>query len=148
MRLSLALLLAGGIVAPLARETPALAIVCRSDPIMVVNGAAIDVVSTLTTDPSTVSELDYLVTIPSGSLINKTTLTVGIGFPERVTYVFSPRQGWGSILVAASVITHHGVAPFPVSLQVSSLSAGSNSADGTSDATTTVALDHVLMRLG
>lgn len=144
-RLWLALLLGAAIIAPLAHDTPALAIVCRSDPILVVNGALVDVVSTLSTDPSAVSELDYQVTVPSGALIGQTTLTVGLGFPERVSYVFSPSQPWGSVQVAASVVTQSGVAPFPLNVQVSSLLAGSNTASGSSDATTTVTLDHILM---
>lgn len=144
-RLWLALLLGAAIMAPLAHDTPALAIVCRSDPIMVVNGAVIDVVSTLTTDPKAVSEIDYQVTVPSGSLIGQTTLTLGLGFPEHVTYIFSPSQPWGSVQVATSVVTPNGVAPFPLSVQVSSLLAGNSSASGSSDTTTTVTLDHILM---
>ena len=144
-RLWLALLLGAAIIAPLAHDTPALAIVCRSDPIMVVNGAAIDVVSTLSTDPSTVSEIDYQVTVPSGALIGQATLTLGLGFPEHVTYVFSLSQPWGSVQVAASVVTQDGVTPFPLSVKLSSLLAGSNTVSGSSDATTTVTLDHILM---
>jgi hypothetical protein len=144
-RLWLTLLLAAGIIAPLAQATPALAVLCRSDPVLVVNGAVVNVVSTLQTDPSTVRELDYQITVPSGALLGQITLTVGLGFPENVTYVFSPDLPWGSVQVSASVITADGVDPFPVSVKVSSLLAGSNTAGGTSDATTTVTLDHVLM---
>jgi hypothetical protein len=144
-RLWLALVLAAGIIAPLAQATPALAVLCRSDPVLVVNGAVVNVVSTLQTDPSTVRELDYQVTVPSGALIGQITLTVGLGFPENVTYVYSPDQPWGSVQVAASVVTADGVDPFPLTVKVSSLLAGSNTAGGTSDATTTVTLDHVLM---
>lgn len=148
-RLSLALLLSAGIIVPLAHQTPAHAdgstILCRSDPVLVVNGAVIDVASTLWSDPSAVQEIDYQVTVPSGSLIGGVTLTVGLGFPEKVSYVFSPTQPWGSVQVAASVVTQNGVAPFPVSVQVSSLLAGTNTASGTSDATTTISLNHLLM---
>ncbi len=144
-RLCLALLLAASIITPLAKVTPALAVLCRSDPVLVVNGAVIDVVSTLQTDPGSVAELDYQVTVPAGSLIGGTTLTVGLGFPERVSYVFGPDQPWGTVTVAASVVTADGVAPFPLDVKVSSLLAGSSTASGTSDDTTTVALDHVVM---
>src|SRR5579864_4228633 len=82
-RLCLALLLSGSILVPLARATPAHAsIPCRSDPIVVVDGAVVDVVSTLEADDSAVRELDYQITVPSGALIGKLTLTVGLGFPE------------------------------------------------------------------
>ena len=141
----MAMLLAGGIVGPLAHETPAMAVICRSDPIMVVNGAIVDVVTTLWTTPSAVREIDYQVTVPSGALIGKLTLTAGLGFPERVSYIFSPTQPWGSIQVATSAITAGGVSPFAVSVQVSSLLAGSNTASGTSSVTTTVSLNHLLM---
>lgn len=144
-----ALLLAAGIVAPLAHGARALAdtpsIPCRSDPVLVVNGAAVDVMSTLWVDQSAVREVDYRVTVPSGSLLGGTTLTVGLGFPEVVTYVFSPDQPWGSVRIAASVRTQDGVAAFPLSIQVSSLLAGSATASGTSDTTATVALQHLLM---
>jgi hypothetical protein len=110
-----------------------------------VNGAVVNVVSTLGTDPSAVREVDYQVTVPSGSLINETTLTVGLGIPEKVTYIFSPSQPWGSVHVATSVIAQDGVAPFPVSVQVSSLLAGTDEAHGVSDATTSVDLAHLLM---
>lgn len=144
-RLSATLLLAGGLIAPLVHQTPAFAIICRSDPVMVVNGAVIDVVSTLETDPSSVREIDYQVTLPSGALLGGTTLTVGLGFPEHITYVFSPAQPWGSVQVAATVIAADGAAPFPLTLQVSSLVAGSNATSGTSDSTAIVSLDHILM---
>jgi hypothetical protein len=118
---------------------------CRSDPVIVVDGAALDVVSALTTDPSAVRELDYQVTIPTGALIGKLTLTAGLGFPENVTYVFSASQPWGTVSINASVITQDGVAPFPVSVKASSLLAGSSSAGGTSATTISVTLDHLLM---
>lgn len=153
-RMCLSLILAGGIVAPLAHQTPASAdtsptpdqaIPCRSDPIIVVNGAIIDVTSSLAADASAIREVDYQVTIPSGSLIGKTTLTLGLGIPENVTYVFSPSQPWGSVQVAASVVPQDGVAPFPVSVQISSLLAGSNLVSGLSGTTVSVALNHLLM---
>jgi len=144
-RLCLALILGGGILAPLAHATTALAIVCRSDPTMEVNGAVVNVVTTMSTDPSAVREIDYQVTVPSGALIGKLTLTVGLGFPENVTYVYSPTQPAGSIQVAASVITQDDPAPFPMSVQVSSLLAGTKSMSGTSASTITVFLDHLLM---
>lgn len=140
-----ALLLAGGLIVPLAHETPALAILCRSDPVLVVNGAIIDVTSTLWTTSDNVSAIDYQVTVPSGALLGGATLTVGLGFPENITYVFSPTQPKGSVQVAASVVTPDGAASFPLSVQVSSLLAGSATANGTSDTTTTVGLDHILM---
>lgn len=141
---SVALLLTAAIIAPVAGTTHA-GVICRSDPVLVVNGSVVDVVSSLQTDASAVRELDYQITIPSGSLVGKLTLTVGLGFPEKVTYVFSPALSWGSIRVAASVVTQDGAASFPVSVQVSSLLAGSSTASGTSAATMTVALDHLLM---
>lgn len=138
-------LLVAGLSAPLAQQTPAFAIICRSDPVMVVNGAVVDVVSTLTTDPASVREVDYQVTVPSGALLGQITLTAGLGFPEHVTYVFSPSQAWGSVQVAATVVTADGVAPFPLALQVSSLLAGTKATSGSSDATAIVTLDHILM---
>lgn len=144
--LCLAVLLGGAIIAPFAHQTTARAsIPCRSDPIIVVNGALVSVVSTLEADSSAVREVDYQVTVPSAALIDKLTLTVGLGFPENVTYIFSPSQPWGSIQVTAAVVTQDGVAPFPVSVRVSSLLAGANTTSGASDSTLTVALDHVLM---
>lgn len=153
-RMGLAVLLAGSLIAPLAQQTsaradtsptPDQAIPCRSDPVIVVNGAIIDVVSSLAADPGAVREVDYQVTIPSGSLLGKTTLTVGLGILENVTYVFSPSQPWGSVQVAESVVPQDGVAPFPVSVKVSSLLAGSDQTSGTSGTTMTVGLDHLLM---
>jgi hypothetical protein len=146
-KLCLALLLGSLVLSPLVSQTAALAasVPCRSDPIIVVDGAALDVVSTLTTDPSAVRELDYQVTVPTGALIGKLTLTAGLGFPEKVTYVFSAAQPWGSIRVDASVITQDGVAPFPAGVQASALLAGSATAGGTSATTLSVTLDHLLM---
>ncbi len=144
-RLGMATAIAFGLIAPLARASHALAIICRSDPILVVNTAAVDVVSTLWTDPAFVREIDYQVTVPSGSLLGKITLTAGLGFPERVTYVFSGAQAWGSVQVAATVVTQDSVSPFPVNVQVSALLTGPNQASGTSDTPTVVGLDHILM---
>ena len=145
-RLCLALLVSAGIVLPLARQTPASAgILCQSDPVIVVNGAVVDVASTLSADSSSVREIDYQVTAPKGSLIGKTTLTVGLGVPENVSYVFSPDQPWGTVQVAATAIPQDGTASFSVSVKVSSLLAGSSTASGNSGNTITVELDHLLM---
>jgi len=108
-RVGFALLVGAGIVLPLMRHTPASAdILCKSDPVIVVNGAVVDVVSTLAADPSAVRAVDYQVTVPSGSLIGETRLTVGFGVPENVSYVFSPDQPWGTIRVAAAAIPQDG----------------------------------------
>ena len=111
---------------------------CRSDPIVLVNGTAFDIVSTLATTPSAVKELDYVVTVPSGSLLGGLILTVGLGFPEKVTYMFSSAQPWGTIKVAATVVTQTGVAPFSTSVQVSSLLTAVRSASGWSNGTVIV----------
>ena len=55
-----------------------------------------------------------------------------------------PPKG-GSVRVTAAVITQDGVAPFPVSVQVSALLAGANTASGTSAAPLSVNLAHLLM---
>jgi hypothetical protein len=133
------LLLAGLVAGGLSAQPASAAVACRSDPVLVVNGAIVDVVSTLQTTASAVRELDYTVTVPAGSLIGKTTLTVGLGFPEKVTYVFSGTQPWGTLQIAASVVTQSGVAPFPTSVQATSLLAG-NAASGLSNQTVVVAL--------
>ncbi len=93
---------------------------CRSDPVLLVNGAVVDVVSTLDTDPSNIRELDYTITVPSGAVLGPVRLTVGIGFPEKVTYVNSAAQPKGTLQVAATVQTAAGVAPFATSVQVTS----------------------------
>jgi hypothetical protein len=135
-----------GIVLPLAHQSIARAdLLCKSDPVIVVNGAIVDVTSTLSTDASAVREIDYQVTVPSSSLIGKTTLTLGLGVPENVSYVFSPDQPRGTIQVAATAIPQDGAASFPVSVKLSSLLAGSSMASGNSGDTITVALDHLLM---
>lgn len=150
-RLSLALLLSVGIIAPFAHHTAASAdttnpdVLCRSDPIIVVNGAIVDVASTLQSDPASIREIDYQVTVPSGALLGRTTLTLGLGVPENVSYVFSPTQPRGSVQVAVTVVPRDGVASFPTSVRVSSLLAGNATASGTSDASLSVALDHLLM---
>ena len=146
------LVLAGALLAAvtltgLARtESASAALACRSDPVIVVNGAVADVVSTLYTDSAAnVRELDYTITIPTGSLIGHTSLTVGLGFPEKVTYVFSPAQQKGTMSIAATVVTAPGVAPFPTSVQVTTLLNGIHTASGFSDGTVSVALSHLLM---
>jgi len=121
---------------------------CRSDPVVVVNGATVDIVDTLWTDASAVRELDYTITVPSGSRIGKTTLTVGLGFPEKVTYVFSSSQAWGTMKVAATVQTQRGTPPFQTTLQVTSprsLLSGSSTASGRSNSTVTVTVKNLVM---
>jgi hypothetical protein len=54
---------------------------CRSDPILLVNGALVDVVSTLSTSSANIQELDYTITVPKGALLSVVSLTIGIGFP-------------------------------------------------------------------
>jgi hypothetical protein len=135
-----------GLAAPHGRADAAIA--CRSDPVLVVNGAVVDVVSTLYTTSDTVKELDYVITVPAGSVINKTTLTVGLGFPEKVSYVFSRAQPWGTMSVAATVQTQAGVAPFQTSVQASPdtlLLTGASTASGMSNATVMVSLSHLVM---
>lgn len=112
---------------------------CRSDPILVVNGTVTDVVSTLWTDPAVVRELDYTVTVPDGFLLGATTLTLGLGFPERVTYLFSAAQPQGTMRIDATVQTQPGSAPFPLSVRATRLLA-TQQADGTSAAPVTVIL--------
>jgi hypothetical protein len=108
---------------------------CGSDPILVVNGAAVDVYSTLyTADPSVIKELDYVVTVPSGSLLGGTTLTVGIGFPERVSYVFSAQQPWGTLAISATVVTQAGTSPFPVQVAATTVGAGGSAAGNSAQA--------------
>ncbi len=128
----------------LAAQYANAAVACRSDPVLVVNGAIVDVVSTLQTVPSAVQELDYTITVPEGSLLGQTTLTVGIGFPEKVTYVYSRRQPWGTLGIAANVVTQSGVSPFPTTVQATSLLAAS-SASGASDSTVSIALGGQVM---
>jgi hypothetical protein len=113
---------------------------CRSDPIVIVNGSAFDIISTLQTTSSAVQELDYTITVPTGSLLGGATLTIGLGFPEKVTYVTSATQRWGTITVAASVVTQQGVAPFGTTVQVTgtNLFALTTSASGLSNSIVTV----------
>ena len=132
------------VVATAATPPARAAVACRSDPVIVVNGVVADVFSTLWTGPSAVRELDYTVTVPRGSLIGQTTLTAGIGFPEKVTYVFSSAQPWGSVKVAATVVTQSGVAPFPTSLQVTGLLV-SGTASGWSNAVLSTSISHLIM---
>ncbi len=141
------LMAAAGAGAMAARPASAAVVGCRSDPVIVLNGAAFDVYDTLQTDPSAVSELDYTVTVPAGSLLGGIQLTAGLGFPERVNIVYSAAQPWGSITVAGQVIAQNDVAPFPVSLQVSTLPLNSGSASGSSTDTLSVTLHNTLMLL-
>ena len=121
------------------------AMACRSDPVIVVNGAVADVFSTLWTAPDNIRELDYVVTIPAGSLTGKTTLTVGAGFPEKVTYVFSPAQPWGTIRIDATVQTYDQVAPFETAVQVRTLLGGIQKVYGSSNSTVSLTVGHQLM---
>jgi hypothetical protein len=125
-------------------EAQAAFIGCRSDPILLVNGALVDVVSTLNTSPANIKELDYTITVPSGALLSVVRLTVGIGFPEKVTYVFSPSMPRNTLQVAATVQTAAGVAPFPTSVQVTSLLVGTT-ASGYSNGTVVATLGRLLM---
>jgi hypothetical protein len=111
--------------------------------VIVVNGTVADIYSTLSADPNVIRELDYTITVPTGSLIGATTLTLGIGFPEKVSYVFSAAQPWGSLSVSASVV-QAGTTPFPVQVHVTSL-LSSGTATGTSAATLTVQVKPLLM---
>lgn len=120
------------------------AVACRSDPVLVVNGSIVDVVSELQTTASAVRELDYTITVPSGSLLGPIRLTIGLGFPEKVTYVFSKTQAWGTMQIAASVVTQAGVSPFPTTVQATSLLAGAM-ASGLSNQTVVVMLGKQIM---
>ncbi len=142
--LAAALLVAGLLGSPLAMHRADAAAACRSDPILLVNGAIIDVVSTLQTDPSAVRELDYTITVSPGSLLGATRLTVGLGFPEKVTYVYSSLQRWGTVGITATVITQPGVAPFATTVQASSL-LRSSSASGLSNTQVSLTLGGQLM---
>jgi hypothetical protein len=148
-RLCLALGLVGGLCGMFSRgQVEAALSSCRSDPVVVVNGATVDIVDTLWTDASAVRELDYTITVPAGSLIGQTTLTVGLGFPEKVTYVFSSSQAWGTMRISATVQTQPGTPPFQTTLQATSPNsplAGTSTASGRSNSTVTVALKNVVM---
>jgi hypothetical protein len=113
--------------------------------VVVVNGAAVDIVSTLYTDSSKIQELDYTITVPAGSLLGGLRLTAGLGFPEKVTYVFSSTQPHGVISVTASVVTVAGTTAFPVQVNVTTL-LGSGSASGTSAHALSVQVHPLLMR--
>ena len=133
---------------PRASYSAHAALACRSDPVLVVNLATVDVVSTLWTAASSVRELDYTVTVPAGSLIGKTTLTVGLGFPEKVTYVFSAAQAWGTMKIGATVKTQAGVAPFATTVTATSplsLLTGTSSASGWSTSTVFVKVGNLVM---
>jgi hypothetical protein len=114
-------------------------VICRSDPVLLVNGIVVDVVSTLQSDPSTIRELDYTVTVPAGAVIGTTTLTKGISFPERVTYVFSALQPAGTLRIDATVQTQPGVQPFATTVRASAPPAHVT-ATGPSNSTVTVQL--------
>jgi len=138
------LLVLGLLGSPLAMHRADAAAACRSDPILLVNGALVDVVSILQTDPSSVQELDYTITVSPWSLLGPTRLTVGLGFPEKVTYVFSSRQAWGTMGITATVITQPGVAPFSTTVQATSLLRFS-SASGASNSPVSLSLAGLLM---
>ena len=104
----------------------------------------VDVVSTLNTSPANIKELDYTITVPSGALLSVVSLTVGIGFPEKVTYVYSPSMPRGTLQVAATVQTVAGTAPFPTSVRVTSLLVGTT-ASGYSNGTVIATLGRLLM---
>lgn len=124
-RLCAAVCLAGSLAVGIVdQRTEAAVSGCRSDPVLVVNGVTVDVVATLATVSSSVRELDYAVTVPVGSLINQTTLTVGIGFPEKVNYTFSSAQPWGTMRIAMTVVTASGVQPFQTTEQATTLLSG------------------------
>jgi hypothetical protein len=148
-RLCLALGLVGGLCGMFNRgQAEAALSSCRSDPVVVVNGATVDIVDTLWTDASAVRELDYTITVPSGSLTGKTTLTVGLGFPETVTYVRSSSQARGTMKVAATIQTQRGTPPFQTTLQATTLTSlltGTSTASGRSNSTVTVTLTNMIM---
>jgi hypothetical protein len=139
--------MAGAVLAVLPERAKAVIGGCRSDPVLVVNGAVVDVVSTLQADAGTIEELDYRVTVPAGSVINRTTLTVGIGFPEKVTYVFSTTLPWGAMRIDATVVQIPGTAPFATTVQATSLALGDlvSTASGMSNHTLTVDLKNLPM---
>ena len=142
--LTAAILCAG----PLSVNTTHAAVACRSDPVLVVNGATVDVVSTLWSSAGNIREIDYVVTVPAGSVINQTTLTVGLGFPEKVTYVFSKAQRWDTMKIATTVQVQKGVAPFPISVTATSplsLLTGTTSASGMSNSTVTLNVGNLIM---
>jgi hypothetical protein len=144
-RVAASALLAGLGIALLPRgDAHAIVAGCRSDPVIVVDGDVADIVSTLYTDSSAISELDYTISVPPGSLIGKTTLTVGLGFPEKVTYVFDPTVPTGTIEVHASVVTRAGVPAFTTMVSVSTLY-GHASTAGMSDAIVPVTVTNQLM---
>jgi hypothetical protein len=132
----------------LAVTTAHAAIACRSDPVVVVNGATVDIIDTLSTTASAVRELDYTITVPKGSVIGQTTLTVGLGFPEKVTYVFRSSQAWGTLKVTATVQVQPGTPAFQTTLQATSPSsplALTSTASGLSTSPVTVALKNLVM---
>jgi hypothetical protein len=117
---------------------------CRSDPIILVNGDLADIVSTLNVNASAIKELDYTVRVSPGALTGIIRLTVGLGFPEKVTYVFDPSVPWGIIELQASVVTQPGVAPFPTTVSISTLF-GHAATSGLSNAIVPVSVANQLM---
>jgi hypothetical protein len=79
-----------------------------------------------------------------GSIIGKITLTVGIGFPEIVTYTYSAAQPWGTMSISARVVTTTSVTPFATQVQASSVLT-SASGSGPSSTPVTVWLAHLIM---
>lgn len=121
------------------------AVGCRSDPVIVVNGAVFDVFDTLQAAAASVRELDYTVTVPAGSVLGGVQLTAGVGFPERVSVVYSSAQPLGAITVAGTVLARPGVSPFPVTLTVTTLPLNGGSATGSSAGMLSVTLRNTLM---
>ena len=146
-RILLSLGVAGAALALLPDRARAILGGCRSDPVLVVNGATVDVFSTLQADPNVIQELDYRVTVPAGSVINQTTLTVGIGFPEKVSYVFSNALPWGAMRIDATVVTTPGTPAFATTVQATSLALSGllSTASGMSNRTLTVNLKNLPM---
>jgi hypothetical protein len=125
-------------------EAHAMVAGCRSDPTVLVNLDLADIVSTLYAPPSAIKELDYTISVAPHSLTGKITLTIGLGFPEKVTYVFDSSVPWGMIKVQASVVTQPGVTPFNTTVSISTLF-GSASTSGPSNAIVPVTVANQLM---
>jgi hypothetical protein len=144
-RLAIAASLAVLGIASLPRgEAHAIVAGCRSDPIILVNGDLADIVSTLYADPSAIKELDYTVHVAPGALTGILRLTIGLGFPEKVTYVFDPSVPRGVIKLQASVVTQPGVTPFNTTVYISTLF-GAASTSGLSNAIVPVTVANQLM---
>lgn len=117
---------------------------CRSDPIVLINGLAVDIVSTLYANPSAIKELDYTITVPNSTLLGPINLTPGLGFPEKVKFAVNPSMRWGTLLVQATVVTQPGVAPFSTTVSVSVLLSQA-SMSGMSNAVVSATLGNLLM---